>query len=273
MRNTRRQNRQMRKFSHKFAYRWIKMSISKRQEQILELLGSNGFLSVSKIADLTFTSESSIRRDLRALANQSLITRTHGGASANSDPHRPIPLINRMTRNISAKKKIAKKASAFLRDGMSVMLDGSSTAGFLVPYIAKHTGITLFTNNMNTAISAIGYGIETVCLGGRAVNNSAVLSGVEAYEALSNIHTDILFFSSKALSHDGVIWDCDREEVCLRRSILQNTDECVFLCASEKFPLQAGFRQCSLEDVDCMITEVEDTAFFAPLGPLVSKIV
>ena len=253
MRNSRRQNRQMRKFSHFSVHLWREMSISKRQEQILELLGNNGFLSVSKISDLTYTSESSVRRDLRALANQSLITRTHGGASANSDPHRPIPLINRMTRNISAKKKIAKKASVFIRDGMSVMLDGSSTAGFLVPYLAKHTGITLFTNNMNTAISAIGYGINTVCIGGRSVNNSAVLSGVEAYEALSNIHADVLFFSSQTLSENGTISDPIPEENYIRKLMIKCSDFCVFLCDGEKIGEESLYTLTNLKNVDAAV--------------------
>ena len=47
----------------------IKMSISKRQEQILELLNKNGFMTVEKLSQLTYTSTSSIRRDLTKLGN------------------------------------------------------------------------------------------------------------------------------------------------------------------------------------------------------------
>ena len=229
------------------------MSITKRQEQILELLGENGFLSVAKIAELTYTSESSIRRDLTALTNQSLVTRTHGGASAKNDPHRPIPLVNRMTRNISAKKKIAKKASALLSDGISVMLDGSSTAGFLVPYLAKHKGITLFTNNMNTAISAISYGIDTVCIGGRAVQNSAVLSGVEAYESISKIRADILFFSSQTLSPDGTISDPIAEENYIRKLMLKHAARRVFLCDAEKIGEPSLYTLTNLSETDAAV--------------------
>ena len=48
------------------------MSITKRQEQILKFLQEHGFLSVEKLSQLTYTSPSSIRRDLTALQNMYL---------------------------------------------------------------------------------------------------------------------------------------------------------------------------------------------------------
>ena len=90
------------------------MSITKRQEQILKFLQEHGFLSVEKLSQLTYTSPSSIRRDLTALQNMYLIKRTHGGANILNSENNAVPLNSRMTQNILAKKKIAKKASTLL---------------------------------------------------------------------------------------------------------------------------------------------------------------
>ena len=57
------------------------MSTTQRQEEILELLNEHGFLTVERLSELTYTSPSSIRRDLARLGALSLIKRTHGGAS------------------------------------------------------------------------------------------------------------------------------------------------------------------------------------------------
>ena len=151
------------------------MSITKRQEQIIELLHANNFMSVERLSELTYTSQSSVRRDLQALENMSLIKRTHGGATVFDGINHAVPLVSRMERNIAEKRQIAKKAAAFLRDGQSIMLDGSSTAGFLVPHIAKHKDIILFTNNMLTAINAINYGIVTHCIGGASVSKNTCI--------------------------------------------------------------------------------------------------
>lgn len=43
------------------------MTITKRQEQILEFIQENKYLSVEKLSQLTYTSPSSIRRDLTTL--------------------------------------------------------------------------------------------------------------------------------------------------------------------------------------------------------------
>ena len=229
------------------------MSITKRQQQILEWIDEQGFLTVERLAALAFTSPSSIRRDLAKLQQLCLIRRTHGGAGALGGDNRAIPFQTRLVQNTAGKQKIAKKAAVLLADGQTVMLDGSSTAGFLVPYIAKHKDITLFTNNMLTAINAINYGITTHCIGGASVHSSAVLAGALSYRAAAEIHTDILFFSSYGLSVDGVISDPTEEENYLRQVMLQNTKESVFLCDSEKFNRRAVFTLATLADVDVAV--------------------
>jgi len=229
------------------------MSISKRQEQILELLQENQSLSVAKLSELTYTSPSSVRRDLTHLQNMYLIKRTHGGASVLNEEKKAAPLSNRMAKNIAGKRKIAKKAASLLRDGQSIMLDGSSTAGFLIPYIAKHRDITLFTNNMLTAINAINYGITTHCIGGCSVNNSAVLSGAQSYKAVSEIYPDILFFSSHSIDKNGIISDPTSEENHLRSLMLANAGQRVFLCDSEKFDRRSLYVLTSINNVDVAV--------------------
>ena len=230
-----------------------KMSITKRQEQIIELLNENNFMSVERLSALTYTSPSSIRRDLQALENQSLIKRTHGGATVFDGINHAVPLVSRMERNIAEKRQIAKKAAAFLRDGQSIMLDGSSTAGFLVPHIAKHKDIILFTNNMLTAINAINYGIVTHCIGGASVNGSAVLSGTQAYRMISEINTDILFFSSQSIGRDGYISDPIPEENYVRQLMLERAKTTVFLCDSEKFGSESLYRLTSVDNIDTCV--------------------
>lgn len=229
------------------------MNISKRQEQILELLHEHSYLSVEKLSELTYTSPSSVRRDLTQLQNMSLVRRTHGGASPFSSINQAVPLNSRMTRNTTEKRKIARAAASLLADGQTVMLDGSSTAGFLVPYIAKHKDMILFTNNMLTAMSAINYGIPTNCIGGTSVNNSAVLSGIDAYRSVEGINPDILFFSSQSLDESGVISDPIPEENYIRSIMLRNAAYKVFLCDGDKFGTRSIYTLGSLDGIDVCV--------------------
>ncbi len=233
------------------------MSITKRQETILEIVQQNGYMSVNKLAEMTFTSTSSIRRDLEHLQNMCFLKRTHGGASVLEEENVAIPLNLRMSKNVLEKKKIAKKASSFLEDGISVMIDGSTTASFLVPYIAKHKNIILFTNNMITAINAINYGINTHCIGGSSINNSAVLSGTQSYKIATEIYPDIFFFSSNAISKDGTISDPTPEENHLRSIIIKNAKKNVFLCDSGKFNKKSLYFLTTLNDIDAAVFDTD----------------
>ncbi|MBE6975676.1 MAG: DeoR/GlpR transcriptional regulator [Ruminococcaceae bacterium] len=232
------------------------MGISQRQNQILELLQIHGFLTVNRLSELTFTSPSSIRRDLSQLQNLCLVKRTHGGVTVLTENNQAIPLNNRMTQNVKGKRIIAQKAAVLLRDGQSIMLDGSTTASFLIPYIAGKKDIRLFTNNMMTAINAINHGICTHCIGGDSVNNSAVLSGEAAYEAARGICPDILFFSSRSIDRNGRISDPTKEENYLRSIMLHNARKRVFLCDSEKFNRQSLYELTCLNHVDIAVFDV-----------------
>ena len=229
------------------------MNLTGRQEQILSLLREQRFLSVERLSQLTYTSPSSIRRDLTQLQNLQLIKRTHGGAGVLNEVDQAAPLNNRMTKNVVGKRKIAKKAAVFLQDGMTVMLDSSTTAGFLIPIIAKHKDITLFTNNMLTALEAINYGIDTHCLGGHSVNRSAALSGPIGYANAAGIRPNICFFSSHSLDVGGVISDPTEEENHMRSIMLSSAEKRIFLCDHEKFGRRALYTLTTLDDIDAAV--------------------
>lgn len=232
------------------------MSITKRQEIILELLREQGFLTVTKLSELTYTSESSIRRDLTQLQNMYLVKRTHGGVRVLNEMDEAVNLNNRMSQNTIGKRKIAQKAASLLCDGQSILLDGSSTTSFLIPHIAKHRDVILFTNNMLTCINAINYGINAHCIGGSSVNHSAVLAGEAAYKAVSEIYADMVFVSSYGLDENGVISDPTLEENYLRQLMLQHGRKRVFLCDGEKFNRKALYTLASVNDMDYAVFDV-----------------
>jgi DeoR family fructose operon transcriptional repressor len=228
----------------------IKMQLSERQKELLEIIRSNSYISVNELAEETFTSPSSIRRDLNKLQNLGLVKRLHGGASLTESDGSVAGFYRRATKNIKEKRLIAKKAASLLQNGQSILLDSSTTAGFLLPYIAKLESPTVFTNNLETAVGAINLGIQTHCLGGCAVNGSVSLGGAQTYKALSELNVDILFFSSQSLSRDGVISDSTEAENFVRMLMLDRAKRRVFLCDSSKFGNTSTHTLTTLDSLD-----------------------
>jgi len=226
------------------------MSISERQNEILKIIGENIYASVNELSKLTFTSPSSIRRDLARLENLGLVNRSYGGASLPEMNGRVAGFYNRCTKNIKEKRVIAQKAASVLKNGQSILLDSSTTASFMIPYIAKMDSAVVFTNNLEIAVSAIKQGICTHCVGGASINGSVSLGGSQTYRALSNISADIMFFSSQSLSIDGVITDSTEEENYVRSLMLERADKTVFLCDSTKFNTKSLYTLNSLDNID-----------------------
>ena len=235
------------------------MGTSKRQNEILRLIEEKSYVSVNELSSLTFTSPSSIRRDLTHLENLGLVNRSYGGASLPEINGRVAGFYNRSTKNVKEKRLIAQKAASLLKNGQSILLDSSTTASFLLPYIAKFDSVVLFTNNLETAISAIKQGICAHCIGGAAINGSVSLGGSQTYKALSDISVDIMFFSSQSLSSDGVISDSTEEENYVRSIMLGRAKKRAFMCDSTKFNTSTLYKLCSLDEVDFAVFDKEFT--------------
>ena len=167
------------------------------------------------------------------------------------------PIAMRSEINKAAKRAIAKKASILLRDDMSVLLDDSTTAAAMIEHLAERRGISLFTNNVETALAATERGITTYLLGGALPSDSATVTvGKFALDMLRSIHADICFFSASALSEQGELFDSTESHNMLRREMLARSTVRVFLCDGSKFLRTSLYRSASLEEVEYICTDV-----------------
>ena len=242
---------------------------NEREREIMHLMkAQDGFVSVKELCHKLFASESSIRRDLTALESRGLIKRSYGGAELLTDFTSVTSFAARSHLNVDAKKAIAKKAAALVRDGNILFLDQSSTSFYLATALLTRTKLTVITNNIEILYLLSGAGMKVLSAGGyMSPENRNCLIGPDAERVFSDIYADFVFFSAKALSSDGIISDCTREEVTLRYAMFKNAAKKVFLCDSEKFDTTSAYRQCSLREVDYLVSEVSACERFRTLAP------
>lgn len=235
-----------------------------REREILSILKSaNAFVTVRQLCESLYASESSIRRDLKALEARGLVKRSYGGAELENNYSNIVTFNCRTRQNMDAKRKIAQKSAALIKDGDIVFLDQSSTTFYLAEQILDRSSITVVTNNIETAMLLSNSKIRVLSSGGfLSDENRSCLIGGDAQRTFEGIYADIAFFSVKAVSEDGVVTDCSREEVLVRDAMLRNAARKVLLCDSSKFGGRAPFKQCKLEDVDYLISEDDRAQFF-----------
>lgn len=237
---------------------------NERKREIIQILkNENGFITVKELCQKLYASESSIRRDLTTLENRGVIKRTYGGAELVTNFSNVISFNKRSYHNIEAKRLIAKKAAKLIKDGNIIFLDQSSTSFYLANEIINKNSLTIITNNIEILYLLSNSNINAVSSGGfLSPQNRNCLIGSDAHSIFENTYADIVFFSTKSLSDDGIISDCTREEVTLRNSMLKNAAKKTFLCDSEKFGTRSAYKQCTLSDIDYLISENEDAKKF-----------
>lgn len=231
------------------------MFYSERHSQILEFLKHEKSATVHRLAREMSISESSIRRDLAALESMGKLRRTFGGAVLSEAAEPEVSLQYRRSQNMQAKKQIARKAAAHIRDGYMLFLDASSTVAQLIPLLDRFENLTVVTNSPQAAITLGEMKIQCLCTGGRLLNQSMAFVGSAAVRYLEGLQADIAFFSCRGLSEDGVLSDSQEDEVELRRAMLAHANKKVFLCDRSKLGESYPYRLCRLEDLDEMISE------------------
>ena len=232
------------------------MKTNEREQQIITLLRERGFISVQELSALLFTSPSSIRRDLTRLEALGVVRRNYGGVvAAGGNPASP-PIAMRSEINRTAKRAIAKKAASLVTDNMSILLDDSTTAAEMIEFLTPFRGISVFTNNVETALAATEKGFSTYLLGGALPSDSATVTvGRFALDILRSIHVDLCFFSTSALSAAGDLYDSTETHNLLRREMLTRAQKTVLLCDSSKFLRTSLYFCANVGNIDYVCTD------------------
>ena len=232
------------------------MMIGERQEKILEALKERPDIKVAELARRLNVSEPTIRRDLTELHDRGIITKVYGGAILNiGSADKEIPFLFRENEQSNVKTVIGKKAAEFVKDGMVIMLDGSTSAYHIVPYLKRFKDLIVITSGAKTALSLAEANIKTFCTGGQMLIHSFSYVGEHAERFVSNINADLLFFSCRGLSEDGYLTDIAIEEANLRRAMFKNSKKKILLCDSSKFGKRFFYNMGELSEIDEVISD------------------
>lgn len=231
------------------------MTVYERRNKILEYLKNNRFSNVDELSKLVWSSPSSVRRDIKALEAQGLVKAIYGGVMLPEYQNSVIPLNMRDSAYSAEKEKIAEEAAELVFDGATVMMDGSSTVRRIMKYISGFKDLKIITNNLKILSDFVGSDVKIYCTGGLYNAESNIFIGSAAENFIRTVHADILFFSSRAVSNDGVISDVSEEEISLRRAMLEHSQKKVFLCDSSKVGDRKTFTLCHVREVDRVISD------------------
>jgi DeoR/GlpR family transcriptional regulator of sugar metabolism len=195
--------------------------MEERRRTILTELEQHGRVSVKALSNKLNVSEVTIRQDLRALADEQLLERTHGGAVLPTD-RRYTPELSfdvRLREYNSVKDKIAKHASEYVASGDSIALDSSTTVFAMLPHLKKLNRLLIVTNSLVIAQELLDSPhIQVMMPGGQLRRDSISLVGTP--EGLPDIHLSAGFISVHGFTEETGFTESSMEEVQMMHAML-----------------------------------------------------
>jgi DeoR/GlpR family transcriptional regulator of sugar metabolism len=232
-----------------------------RRKIIRRLLQGNGSIRTTEIAKQLKVNPVTVRRDLREMMNEEEDIRlVHGGAMIAS-PAQPVTTINdltsKRTKNIEAKKQIAKKAVNLINDGDIIALPSGSTVELIIGNLPQDfQSLTLVTFSLNVAYMAarLPY-IELIVPGGILRRSSQAFIGQHALNFISTLRIDKGFFGAQAVDVNSGFTESNLAEANINRELLKVCTHRYCAADSSKFGRVALGQICDLDEFDGLIVD------------------
>jgi DeoR/GlpR family transcriptional regulator of sugar metabolism len=174
-----------------------------RRRLIAESIRSRGVVSVAEMADALGTTEITLRRDLRAMAKDGLLVRTHGGAVLPAALGHE-PSYSEKARQAGAEKAaIARLALTMIQPGDSILLGPGTTTLALARLLVNSPELTVVTNSLLVAQALMeAPHVEVILTGGTLRRSIHALVGPAAEESVRSLRASQAFISGNGFTAD-----------------------------------------------------------------------
>jgi DeoR family transcriptional regulator, aga operon transcriptional repressor len=226
-----------------------------RRGQIMSAVVERGRVDVPSLATEFAVSPATIRRDLEALQEQRLVCRTHGGATIHA-AFNDLPLSYKKTRDLEEKRRIARRATAFLDGARVVGTTGGTTVSLFAALLRGRDDLTVVTNALNVAADLVARpGPRVLIAGGevRVSSQESVGRGAEAF--LAECAVDVAFLGVDGVDAVAGCTTFDRAGARANAVLARRARKRIVLADATKIGRVALAQVCRVADVDVLITD------------------
>jgi DeoR family glycerol-3-phosphate regulon repressor len=228
---------------------------SKRQREIIARMRSGRTLSVLALASDLEVSDETIRRELRALEEQGVIIREHGGARLATQVHEG-PLHQRMEENADAKLRIARAAADLVDDGAIVFIDSGTTSCFIARQLVERRALTVITNSLQVASDLGGINNNKLFLAaGQMDYDYRAFSDHVAQDYVRGFTPHLAILSVGGISIERGLMDFHPGEAAMSRIAYATSKRVLLAADSSKIGRYALIQTAELTDVDILVTD------------------
>lgn len=231
-------------------------NVEKRRRYIASFVKRKGSANVSDLAKALNVTEVTIRTDLRALAAEGVIKRSHGGAIPVSRSVVDTKEDIKAKINTEQKKRIAHAAAAMVEKNDSIIIASGSTMVRFAESIVPAETLNVVTPSVRIAMKLIDKtGVSIYQLGGMIYPNTLSVRGDYARMELGSMLCAKIFFGVEGFDIDSGLTCATVEEAHLTQAMMKSASMVIVLADSTKFGRRGFGRICGMEDIDVLITD------------------
>lgn len=234
-----------------------------RKTAIVKHIHEHGRGIVQELSQVFHVSESTIRRDLKELEEENLITRTHGGAIPAEGVNFEPTFNEKEDKFANEKKAIAKRAVQLIKEGDTILVDSGTTTLPLVEELKTLTNITVVTNSLVVGeLLKTVKEIEVVILGGSIRPQTLALVGPLTERSLEYIHVDKVFIATNGIDMKEGLTTPNLIEAATKQKMIKAAKQKILLADHSKIGKVSFGKFAKIEDLDVCIVDAKVPSAF-----------
>jgi DeoR/GlpR family transcriptional regulator of sugar metabolism len=226
-----------------------------RYDQLLALINTNGYMRIDELASLLDVSTQTIRRDIRKLSDDGILSRYHGGAGqASSVINRDLE--KREVLQTEEKQRIARAVAERIPDGSTVFLSAGTTIEAVAKALDVRQNLRIITTCLRVAsLLYTRRDFDVMVPGGSLRHQNSGIIGPAAKDFLQGFRADFLVMSLGAVDPDGTMLEFDCNEMAVIKVMMANSRQIFVAADHTKFQASASVALGNTSDIDVLFTD------------------
>lgn len=229
-----------------------------RKGKIIAYMEEHQQAEVMELSSLLNVVPETIRRDLKELEQNGIITRTHGGAIYGIQDQVEWSADIRYTQNRTEKDMICERAAKLIEDGDTIFIDDSSTVSSLLKFVSPRIRFTVLTNSLLVLMSSRKYqnkNITFICTGGMYNEKNNAVYGQLSTSIMDNFLPTKAFISCAGVCAENGFTEKVFFQTELKRTVIKKSKEVIFLIDKTKIGKRASVLLGDLQIANKVISD------------------
>jgi len=226
-----------------------------RKRKILELLEERGTMNINELAEILGVSPITLRKDLKDLEEQHLISKIWGGVTLSTHPISEPPFEDRKVENLEEKRAIARVALTLVKPGDVIGLGGGTTTYEFAKLLGGIPNIQVVTNAINIAHLLIRLGVRIIVPGGFSRDGSYILVDDRIENFFKEIFIDKCFIGVDGIDLEVGFTTLNPNENKLINTMLNSSKMVIVLADHTKIGQRRLIPMAPIEKGNVLITD------------------